>query len=165
VYEPPRVNRLECREHRERHVDAVAKRNRPAREPRRKRLTIEQLHGDEELPVRLAHLVQLAHVRMRDAGGGPSLAPEALARLRIAARFAHHLESDLAMETLVCGGVDDPHSSFAELRHHSVMGNRVGHLTSDFTRPRKAPCRQELPFSAVLTHPASSRQREELASS
>ena len=43
-------------------------------------------------PIRLAHFVELAHVRVRHAGGSPRLTPHALTRLRILAGPAHHLD-------------------------------------------------------------------------
>ena len=57
---PARVNRVERREDGERDVGAPGERNRSAGQARRERLAIEQLHGDEQLAVRLADLVQLA---------------------------------------------------------------------------------------------------------
>ena len=77
--QPARVNRAERREYRERDVDALGERNRPARQPRRQRLAFEQFHRDEQLAVGLADLVQLADVGVRHAGGGSRFAPEALA--------------------------------------------------------------------------------------
>ena len=90
-------------------------------------------------PFGLADLVQLADVGVRHAGGGARLAPEALSRLRIPAGLAHHLDGDPAMEALVGGGIDDPHAAFAELRHHAVVSDRVGHeRRGDSTRPDSA---------------------------
>ena len=53
---------------------------RPAPQALGQRLALQQLHGDEQLAAVLADLVELADVRMVDAGRGPGLAPEALAR-------------------------------------------------------------------------------------
>ena len=58
---------------------------RPALQPLGQRLALEQLHGDEQLAVVLADLVELADVRVVDARRGPRLAPEALARRLVAA--------------------------------------------------------------------------------
>ena len=49
-------------------------------------LALQQLHRDEELAVVFADLVDLADVRMVDAGRGARLAPEALARRLVAWR-------------------------------------------------------------------------------
>ena len=136
--DPARVNRGERREDGPRDVGARGERNRPARQPCRHGLAVEQLHRDEELPVRLADLVQLADVGVRHARGGARLAPESLARLGITAGAAHHLDCDLAMEALVGRGIDDPHPSFAKLRPQSVLGNRVRHVRRRFYTSRQA---------------------------
>ncbi len=125
--QPAGVNRGQRREDPQRDVNALGERHRPAGEPRRQRLALEQLHRDEQLAVGLADLVQLADVGVRDAGGGARLAPEALSRLGIASRLAHHLDGDAAVKALVGGGIHDAHAAFAELRHHAVVGDRVGH--------------------------------------
>ena len=60
--------------------DRLGHAERPVAQPLGERLALEQLHGDEELAVVLADLVDLADVRMVDAGRRARLAPEALAR-------------------------------------------------------------------------------------
>ena len=127
MHDPSRVDRGECREHRERDIAAVGQRNWPAGEARGERLALEQLHREEELAVCFADFVQLAHVRMRHAGGRPCLAPEALSRFRILAGAAYHLDGHLTVEALVRGGIHDTHPSFAELRHQTIVGDRIGH--------------------------------------
>ena len=57
---------------------------RAALQPLGERLALEQLHRDEELAVVFADLVDLADVRMVDAGRGARFAPEALARRLVA---------------------------------------------------------------------------------
>jgi hypothetical protein len=59
---------------------------RPALQPLAERLALEQLHGDEQLAVLLADVVELADVRVVDAGSRPRLALEAPARGVVAAR-------------------------------------------------------------------------------
>src|SRR6185436_9013324 len=94
---------------------------RPALQPLAERLALEQLHGDEQLAVLLADVVELADVRMVDAGGRPRLALEAPARGVVAAQGAHLLERDGAAEPLVPGCVDDAHAALAERARHGVV--------------------------------------------
>ena len=136
-----RVNRLQSRKHRERDVDTLRQRNRPAGEPCRQRFALEQLHGNEQLAVGFADFVKLTHVGMRHAGRCARLAPEALTRQLIAGA-THHLEGDATLEPFVGRGVDHAHAAFAELGHHAIVSNCVGHVVvKRFYTARVQHCR------------------------
>ena len=127
VHDPARVERLERGQHRERDRHRLRHAQRPALQPLAERLAFEQLHRDEELPLVLADVVELADVRVVDARRGPGLALEALARGLVSAQRAHRLERDGAVEPLVARGVDDPHAALAELAGHLVVRDPRGH--------------------------------------
>ncbi len=95
-------------------------------QPIGERLTLEQLHREEQLAVLFADLVNLADVRVAHARGRSSLAPETLARLR-PFQARHRLERDEPVEALVPGGVDDTHAALADLAHDDVAADTSPH--------------------------------------
>src|SRR5690242_4049176 len=82
---------------------------RPSLETIRKRFSRQQLHGEKEVAVLFVDLVDLADVRMIDAGRGARFSPEAPTGRFIAAQRRHRLEGDRAPEPLVTRLVDDAH--------------------------------------------------------
>ena len=98
----------------------------------RKEPALQKLHRDEQRPLVLADLVDLADVWMIDAGGRAGLAPEPLLRRRIVGHPGQHLQRDGAMKALVASGIDDAHAAFAELAFDGVGAdaNRRSHSAS-----------------------------------
>jgi hypothetical protein len=84
VYDAAGVKGVESAEHLEADRYGVGEWHGATIQARRKRLPVEPLHGDEQLLVDLADLVDLTDVRMIDAGGKASLTPEPLAREGVA---------------------------------------------------------------------------------
>jgi hypothetical protein len=84
VYDAADVKGVESAEHLEADRYGVGEWHGATIQARRKRLPVEPLHGDEQLLVGLADLVDLTDVRMIDAGGKASLTPEPLAREGVA---------------------------------------------------------------------------------
>ena len=120
------MQRRERRQHAEADRQRLGDAQRPAPQPLRERLALEQLHRDEQLAAVLADLVDLADVRMIDARRRAGLAPEALARRLVAGQRGHRLERDGALEPLVARGVDDAHPALAELAHDGVVPDAGG---------------------------------------
>ncbi len=84
-------------------------------------MPFEELHGDEELALVLADLVDLANVRVVDARRGSCLAPEAAPRRLVLRHGDHRLQRHRAMEPLVARGVDDAHAALSELAGDGVV--------------------------------------------
>jgi len=76
-----------------------------------------KLHHDVELPLGLADLVQLTDMGMTDRSGCASFAPESLA----SGHIEDHLDGHLTVETLIVGGVDDPHPALSDLAGNTVV--------------------------------------------
>jgi hypothetical protein len=121
-----------CVQRRQRGEDAEADRqrvggaHRPALEALREDFPFEQLHRDEQLAAVFANLVDLADVRMVDAGRGARLPPEALARSLVAPHRRDRLERDRALEPLVARGIDHAHPALAQLVGERIMPDALG---------------------------------------
>jgi hypothetical protein len=121
-------------------IDRFLERHWTAVKMRGERLTVEQLHRDEELPVGLPNLVELADVRMIDARGEPRFTPEALARyLIVRSGGVKDLERDGSLEPFVDGGVHETHSALAERRRDAIMADPLEHCHEMVPRPLNSP--------------------------
>ncbi len=95
--------------------EEAAQRQRPRGEELAQRLSLDQLHRDEERAVRLADVVDGQDVRVIQRGGRAGLLLEARAGLAIAGDVGgKDLDGDLPAEPGVASEVDLPHSSGAE---------------------------------------------------
>ena len=98
-------------------------------EPGAQGLAGDQLHGDEELVVDAADLVDLDDVGVGEAGEGLGLALEAGladAEAVVVDAGAQELEGDAAVELGVVGGVDDGHAAVAEGAGDDVAADLTG---------------------------------------
>ncbi len=87
------------------------------------RLSLEQLHGNEEPAGILTDFIDLADVRVVDAGGSLGLTPQALARHLVAGRRRQGLQRDRSLEPIVARRVDDAHPAFTELALNRVAAD------------------------------------------
>src|SRR5262245_9528914 len=85
------------------------------------RFALEELHRDEQRAAVFADFVDLADVRMVDAGRRPRLAPEAAPRGLVVGDRQHGLHGDRPLQALVAGLVNHAHAAFAELAADFVM--------------------------------------------
>ncbi len=85
------------------------------------RLAFQQLHGNKQLAAVLANLVDLADVRVVDAGRGPRFAPEAPARRLVFGHRRHRFQGNGALQPLVSRSVNDTHSTFAEFARNLIV--------------------------------------------
>src|SRR6185436_5419423 len=115
VHDPLLVQRGERAEHRQRDLDGVTGRQRPAGEAVAERLPVEELHREKQAVAVFVDLVELADVRMADARGGARLAPEALPLLAAGVPRTDALDGDRTVQAVVMRGVDDTHAAFPEL--------------------------------------------------
>ncbi len=89
------MQRIERREYFEANLHGLGDWQCAATETCCERFALKPLHRNEQLSVGLADLVQLTDVRMIDAGGKASLAPETLACGRFSrALVSEHLHSE-----------------------------------------------------------------------
>ena len=116
-----RVQRRERVQHAEPDRHGLGDAHRALLQALRQRRALEQLHGDEQVALVFADFVDLADVRMVDAGRRARLAPEALARRLVLRQRRHRLQRDRAMELLVARGIDDAHPALAELALDRVV--------------------------------------------
>ena len=119
-----RVQGREGGEHLAPQAQGLGHRQRPALQPLRQGLAVEQLHGDEEPSRVLADLEYLAGMRVADAGGGAGFASEALAAFFVG--IADGLQRHAAAEARVLGRVDDTHPSLAELVEDAIAADLLG---------------------------------------
>jgi hypothetical protein len=94
---------------------------------------LDELHGEEELVLDLADLVDAADVGMAEGRGRLGLADEAGpdGRVRVG-RLGQELEGDLAVEGGVLGQIDLAHAALAELAEDGVFAG---------DRPARSPLR------------------------
>ncbi len=121
------VQGVQSREHAQRDRQSVSRRQRRLRQPLRQRLPLQQLHGQEELPVLLAQLVELTDGRMIDACRHTRLALEPLPRLGIGGIRPQRLDRDGTFEAVVVGRIDHAHASLAEYARNPVASDRGAH--------------------------------------
>ena len=121
VHDAARVERRQGRQDAQANRHRLRGAQRPALEKVGEHLALEQLHGDEQLPVVLADLVDLADVGMIDARRGPGFPPESLARGLVPAKRGHRLDGDRPFQPRVAGRVDDAHPALAEFVHDGVV--------------------------------------------
>ena len=92
------------------------------------RLALETLHGDEQLSIGLADLVQLTDVRMIDAGGKASLARETLACGRVSrALVPEHFQGDRPFQLFVQRRIDHAHAAFTQRVGDAVSTDTCRH--------------------------------------
>ena len=92
------------------------------------RFPYEELHRDEQRTILFADLVDLADIRMIDAGGGSRFAPEALPRCFVVHPRRHHFQSHAALQPLVARCVDDAHPAFPDLARDRVVRDVGGNV-------------------------------------
>ena len=119
-----RVGRLEGVRDLDPEVEERAELERPLPDPLRERLPLEQLHGDEVLPLVLLDRVDRADAGVVEGRGGAGLALEALEGRRVLRQLhRQELERDVAAELRVLGLVHDAHAAAAELPGDLVVGD------------------------------------------
>jgi hypothetical protein len=95
-----------------------------ATETCRQRFPLQPLHRHEQPSIGLADFVQLTDVRMIDAGGEASLAPETLACCRISgALVSKHFHRDRPFQLFVKRRVDHAHAAFTQRVGDTVPAN------------------------------------------
>ena len=122
---PARVQRIEGVENLQGDGGGIGRRERPARHARAERFAGQELHRQDQPAVGFLDLVELADVGMRDAGGGPGLAPHPFAR-RVVGLAANRLQRNRAVKPLVAGRVDDSHATFTDLPFDLVATDPIG---------------------------------------
>ena len=97
-------------------IESLVVRQTPdAAQQRREIFTIDIFHSEECVAIDFAHIVDTAHVGMRNAAGYADFIAEALQQAFIARRFiGKKLESDGLTERQIVGAVNLAHASFAE---------------------------------------------------
>ena len=116
-----RVQRRERGQNLEADRDRLGHVQRTASQLVRQRLTLEQLHGDEQAAGVFADLVNLTDVGMVDAGRRARFTPQTLARRLVAGERRDRLQRDHALEALVARLVHHPHAALAELARDGVV--------------------------------------------
>ena len=124
VHDPLRVRRLQRVRDLDPEVQQRPEVERPPPDPVREGFPLEQLHGDEVLPLVVVDLVDRADSRVIEGGGSAGLALEALERGRVLGHFrGQELERDVPAELRVLGLIDDAHAPAAELGGDPVVGD------------------------------------------
>ena len=101
-----------------REVERLGRREGLPAQPRRERLSRQQLHGQERPPALLADLEDRAQVRVAHPRGGTGLPDEpSLGRLVLA---LEHLQRDLPAKGIVLGEEDASHSALPQELDHPV---------------------------------------------
>ncbi len=131
--DPSRVQSRERREHVEADPDRLRDFERTVLQSLVQRFAVEQLHGDEQVALVLADLVDLADVGVVHAGGGAGLAPEAAPR-RVVVAARDHLQRDRPFEPLVARRIDDAHAALAQLVRDRVVSDARGRVARGAAR-------------------------------
>ena len=127
MHDPPPVQHVERREHRDRRRDRLGRRERPRFQAVRQRLALEKLHREKRLAVVLADLEELADVRVAHGRGGPRLAQQTIPHLRIRRR-EERLDRDRTLQSLVDRFVHDPHAASSDLADDAIVPDAVRHV-------------------------------------
>ena len=89
------------------------------------RLALKEFHRNEQRFTMFADLIELADIRMIDAGCGASFAPEALSRHLIVWGITDDFERDRPVQPFILGGIHDSHPTLAKLANDSIVPNPV----------------------------------------
>ena len=134
------VHRRQRREHAACDVERLRHRQRTSSDSRRERLALEKLHGDVDPARILADFVELADVRVVDAGRDPRFPLQALAGLGPDVLRPHGLDGDRPIQAFVVPRIHDAHAAFAERTSDSIGTDRVWEMSSQAeTRLANAP--------------------------
>ena len=104
-------------------LDGLARRHRPAPQPRGERLAGKELHHDERLAVVLADLVDRAQIRVAHARRRARLPQEASSRRVV--RALQHLQRDLAPQLPVLREVHAAHAALADEPDHAIAADAL----------------------------------------
>ena len=96
---------------------------------------VDELHGDVQVAVQIAEVVNADDVRMLERCGGLRLVQESLSQIVLPRdRFVHDLDRDGAVEHGIPGFVHDPHCTFAHQLEDAVFADirdlSLGHAYS-----------------------------------
>ncbi len=151
-----RVDGAERRQHVDGNGHRLLDAQRAAFEVIAQRLAFEQLHGDEERAAFFADFVDLADVRMVDAGGRAGLAPEAPACRLVLLERQHHLQRHGALQPFIVRLIHDAHSAGAELAADRVVADArwEAFLNSSPEGPAGDPGGGGAPFSQRYRPPS-----------
>ena len=120
----------------------------PLLQPPRERHPLDELHGDEEPPLRGPDVVHDDDVRVRELRDGLRLAQQALLREVVLRRHLgeHELERDVAVEAGIVGRVHLAHAAAAHEREHRVPTDRHAGLNC-----RRLPRARQTPSARLRT--------------
>jgi hypothetical protein len=113
----------------------------PARDEVLQRRTLDELHRDVQLAVRVAEVVHRDHVRVIQRRLAARLAPETLLEAVVARQLrCDHLERDSPVQRELDGLIDHTHASLAQQRLDLVVpdqGSRLEHDSGKGTLERQ----------------------------
>lgn len=102
----------------------VGNRDRAPLDPLLERLALVERHGDEELLLPVADLVNSGNVWMIEGARGLRLSEEARLRVRILRdRGREELEGDLSVQAGIFGEIDDAHPADAKRPEDAIVGD------------------------------------------
>lgn len=104
------MQRVETGQHGERDADGFGGRHRAARHSRGQRLTLQQFHRQEQLPIVVAELVQLADVGMTHPRGRACFTLQTLVGREIRLGRTQRLDGNRTGQAIVEACIDDPHA-------------------------------------------------------
>ena len=143
VHDAPGMRRLEGVGDLDAHGEQVLQvERRASRHHLSERLSFEELHDDEVLPLMLLDGEDRADARMVQRRGGTRFALEALERRSVLGELrGQELQRDAAAEARVLRLVHDAHPAASEAAHDRVMGNAfpdqgirwTGHVAAEIT--------------------------------
>src|SRR5262249_43516883 len=109
------------------------------------------LHGQEDVAVVLAEVVDAADVGVRHLAGGADLVAEAGEPLRVGGEsLRQQLQGDVLLEPAVEGTVDLAHGSAAQQRHDAVSPRRDVARRERGALRRRGPGRRRLGRGGLL---------------
>src|SRR5262245_16342688 len=122
MHDAAAVEGAEGTEHPERHRHRFVERHGAVAQPVGERLSVEQLHDDEDVVAGFADIEDLADRGMVDAGRGARLAPQPRAGIALVhVAGADRFDCDLALEARIAGAIDLAHSTGSDEREQLVF--------------------------------------------
>src|SRR5262245_27658269 len=123
------MHRPQCREHATHDLESFLNWQCTPSDSRGQSLTLKELHSDIKPATVFPDLVELANIRMVEAGSDSRLAFETLPSLRTDTRCSHCLDGNGTIQSVVVTCIHHTHAAFAECTRDAIWTDCVWHFS------------------------------------